>query len=173
MQNCNQWEKGNKVSPTIAPACRLNAVCRPKHRDGAGDWQWLWNERTSEFREARWLDWHFQGRGPEMGELHRKRTLQTGKGGPLGFGLNYIDLSTHEKIFYLKVWTNTQEISKQIIPSDLIGMETAFVPTSQAGEGLFPLFLFLLVRKMKMISCSFDFVLIWWDWPSLHIKSNL
>lgn len=45
-----------------------------------------------------------------------------------------IDFSTHENFFYLKVWTNTQEISKQIIPSDLVGMETVFVPTSQTGK---------------------------------------
>ena len=42
-----------------------------------------------------------------MGELHRKRTLQTGKGSPLGFGLNY------------RSWTarrSNQSILKEISP---------------------------------------------------------
>ena len=42
-----------------------------------------------------------------MGELHRKKTLQTGKGGPLGFGLNY------------RSWTgrrSNQSLLKEISP---------------------------------------------------------
>lgn len=127
-QDCDHWKKRNKVNPTPAPACRLNAVSRLQHRHRAfRGWRCLSTEQTvvrvwggrvtciCRKEDQRW-------------ESCIERELWRYADSRLN-----TDLGIHLKN-YLKVWRIHKKSVGQIIPSDHTGMETVFISNGLTGE---------------------------------------